>query len=75
MTEFTAIEIKHPKTYELIQALMPDFNPPWEEAHLSFLVLGYPEPGKTAWLTPAQVAEFFDHIENGLQITLKQLVK
>lgn len=75
MTELTAIEIKNPKTYELIQTLEPRYDLPYEDVHLNFLVIGYPEPGKTAMFTPSEVAEHFDHIENGLQITLKQLIK
>lgn len=75
MPEITAIEIKHPKTYEIIKALDPSYDLPYDDVHLNFLVIGYPEPGTIVLMTPETVAEHFDHIENGLQITLKQLVK
>lgn len=75
MTEFTALEIKTPEIYKLIQAINPEFTPPYAEAFNTFYVFGYPTPGQTTWVLPSQMPDFFDHIENGPQLTLKRFIK
>jgi hypothetical protein len=76
MKSFTAFELKTPELADLAKTLDPkikDYD--YENTlHGSFLVIGLPKPGVYTVMTPAQVGEHFDHIENGMPITLKLIV-
>lgn len=75
MTEITAIEIRTPKIYEIIQALNPGHDLPYDEVHMHFLVIGFPGMAKTTIWSPSEIDETFDRIETGLRLTLNQLIK
>jgi hypothetical protein len=77
MTDYPTLEIKSPTIARIAVCLDPNIGRLDYEDDLrsNFLVCDFPSPGAYLILTPEQLGENFDHIENGEQITLKRLVK
>ena len=76
MPEYTALEINSPKMSEIVKTLDPslqelDFE---KDLHGHFIVIGYPEPGRYSLVDSLMFDKHFDHIENGMRITLKQFI-
>ena len=63
--DYVALEIDSPKIVEMLSCLDPtigDIN--YEEVlHGSFLVIGFPEPGKYMIMPPQTIGDIWDHIE------------
>lgn len=78
MEKFTAIEIKDKEDLEFILNIEPSFNElSWEEdLRLHFFVMGFPQPGKFAILSPENIQEYWDHIEkDGSSVSILKLVR
>jgi hypothetical protein len=78
MEKFTAIEIKDQETLEFVLNIQPSFNElDWEtDLRSNFFVMGFPQPGKFAILTPESIQAHWDHIESdGSSVRLLKLVR
>lgn len=67
---YRAIYVDCPAVLEMLAALNPDFdNVEYEEMHMKFVVLNYPEKGHLTTVDPEQdFYPAFDHFENGIGI-------
>ena len=76
-TQFTAIEIMSPEIADIAIAINPDFKKLDydKDMHRNFLVFGFPEAGTCIILNPENFGKYFQYIENGKQITLKNFIQ
>lgn len=73
--QFTAIEINSPKTWEILIALDPRFGELDYEFNYGFFVVINHQNTPVAIMSPATVADYFDHIEpSGDHVKLVNLV-
>lgn len=77
MPENIAIEIKNSNVAELIYKIDPSTKELNYETDLqgNFFMIGFPNSGEFAIITPSTIRDHWDHIENGPNLCLKQLIK
>jgi len=71
MKRYTVLEIDTPKAFEIVQSLDPTYKEiPYEEAHLSFFILDFPQEGVHSIVKPEQLE---GTLETGIKLKILTL--